>query len=138
VLFKDIINATPDLLRIYDERGARLVLELPPSGIVASIDERAVVLANAVGSGLLVIPLRGTAYGSSIGLPEPQDGVYFVVELSVALTARDRTDLLVCGPAICDVQDRMVGCRGLSVTHHPLAAPPEPRGVSPEDLVSFI
>jgi hypothetical protein len=101
--FAQIVNATPQSLRIYDETGTVIVLELPHNPIdpTASAGERAVRLSDAEVSGVR-IPVHGTTYGQVSGLPEPQDGVFYVVALPVALAAPDRNDLLVWGPAVRD------------------------------------
>ncbi len=104
------------------------MLELPRNDAdpIARAGERMVRLSDAEVSGVKVA-IHGTAYVQLTGLPEPRDGVTYVVALPPAILATDRDDLLVCGPPVRDNQGRMIGCKGLSVPNHPVAAHPEPR-----------
>jgi hypothetical protein len=125
--FKQVINTTPHDQDVYDDTGERIVLVLPKSDISARAGEQMVRLSDAVVDGV-PIPVYGSAFGRGTGLPEPRDGVFYFVALPVALVmGKDRHDLLVCGPAVRDEKGRMIGCKGLSVPHHPVAALPEPR-----------
>jgi hypothetical protein len=113
-----------------------MVLELPRNHAdpIARAGERTVRLSDAEVSGVK-IAIHGTAYVQLTGLPEPRDGVTYVIALPPAILATDRDDLLVCGPAVRDDQGRMIGCKGLSVPHHPVAAHSEPRRfLNKEDL----
>lgn len=65
-----------------------------------SVDSRGIAVTRAV-------------YGDITGLPEPQEGVIYIVSALVALAAR-REDVLFPGPAIRDAEGRIVACRGLS------------------------
>jgi hypothetical protein len=133
--FGQVINATPHPLRIYDAEGKRIVLVLPVSEIIIRAGERLVTLSDADVNGI-EIPVYGAAYGSPnavdhddhpVAVPEPREGVFYVVALPPALAASTRTDFLVCGPAVRDPEGRMIGCMGLTVPHHPIAAQDEPR-----------
>ncbi len=126
--FNKVVNATPHPLRVYNETGTRVDLELPRNDAdpIARAGERTVRLSDAEISGVR-IAIYGTAYVQLTGLREPHDGVTYVVALPPAILATDRDDLLVCGPPVRDDQGRMIGCKGLSVPNHPVAAHPEPR-----------
>ncbi len=91
----------PLLFRVYDETGARIVLELPRNYAdpIARAGERMVRLSDAEEAGVKVA-IHGTAYVQLTGLPEPRDGVTYVVALPPAILATDRDDLLVCGPPV--------------------------------------
>jgi hypothetical protein len=126
--FTQVINATPHPIDVYDGAGERIVLELPhnPEDPIATCGERTVRLSDAEVSGVNVA-VYGSSYAGVTGLPEPREGVWYVVALVVAIAAPDRTDLLVCGPAVRDGKNRMIGCKGLSLPRHPVAALAEPR-----------
>jgi hypothetical protein len=119
------INATPHTLHVYDMDSEEAVLELPKSHIVIRLGERFVRLDDTALHGHQ-IPMHGCSYGdlkaqdhdgNAVEVPEPQDDVFYVVALPVALAAPARTDFLVCGPPVRD-DGRMVGCRGLTVPHY--------------------
>lgn len=144
--FGQVQNATPHPLDVYDAGGTDIVLTLPTSDIVIRAGERTVTLSDAVVQGVS-IPMHGSAYGSlaavdhdskPVALPEPAHGVFYVVALPVAIAAPNRTDFLVCGPAVRDADGRMFGCKGLSVPHHPIAARDEPRQLGKRDAGKLI
>jgi hypothetical protein len=146
VQFPEVINATPHPLPVYDTDGEEIVVELPTSGLVITAGERLVTLSDAIVFGAR-IPVHGSAYGSPaaidrrgnpIDVPEPRDGVFYVVALAAALSAPTRTDFLVCGPAVRDEHGRMIGSRGLTVPHHPVAAHPFPRALLTRDVGELV
>ena len=135
--FGQVINATPHPLDVYDESGREVVLVLEASDVLARAGERSVRLSDTEIDGI-TIPIHGTSYGQVTGLPDARPGVFYVVALPVAIAAPERTDLLVCGPAVRDEANRMIGCKGLSVPHHPVAAHAEPRRLDQSQIAELI
>ncbi len=80
--FNKVVNATPHPLRVYNETGTRVDLELPRNDAdpIARAGERTVRLSDAEISGVR-IAIYGTAYVQLTGLREPHDGVTYVVAL---------------------------------------------------------
>lgn len=124
--FNEVINAALDSLDIYDETGTRIVAVLAPARFLVQAGERRVRLSDKEVAGVR-IAVYGTERKQVTGLPEPRDGVWYVVSQYVADAALDRTDLLVPWPLVWDEAGQMIGCKGLSVPHHPVAAHPESR-----------
>jgi hypothetical protein len=54
-------------------------------------------------------------FGELEGLPEPIEGVFFIVSRIVREAAKDRTDLLVPQGLIRDENGQPIGCESLSV-----------------------
>lgn len=108
-----IINLTPHEIRVYP-LGYTLMddaVVLPPSGQVARVTMTP-VLADVIGPIDLV---RNTA-GPVTGLPEPVDGVLYVVSALVRLATPHRKDIASPGELIRDTNGQPIGCRGLVVT----------------------
>lgn len=61
------------------------------------------------------IKITKQTFGEVTGLPEPRDGVYYIVSKIVAQACPDRHDLLIPGPAVKGEDGRPIGCNGLSV-----------------------
>lgn len=54
-------------------------------------------------------------FGEVVGLPEPEEGVAFIVSRMVAAAVPERHDLYIPGPLIRDAEGVVVGCSGLSI-----------------------
>lgn len=65
--------------------------EIAPSGQVATVSVKSVQVGSVNG-----IPLFRSEYGDIVGLPEPQDGVLYLVNMLVGQrgAAEGRTDLI--------------------------------------------
>ena len=53
-------------------------------------------------------------FGAVEGLPDPEEGVVWIVSRVVAEAAKERDDLLVTDDAVRDDQGRIIGCRALA------------------------
>lgn len=109
-----IINLTPheivfckdgDAERGYDYDVVKVV---PACGLVARLTGK----NNRIGE-IDGIPIFKTVYGEVAGLPEPQDGVVYVVSTLVKQRCRDRKDVLVPVGLIRDGMGNIIGCTGL-------------------------
>lgn len=106
-----ILNLTPDVLNIINDFGA--VLEIPASGKVArctQTEKFVGILPNA-------IPVTKQEFGEVEGLPAPEPETILVVSRLVAEQVRDRVDVYVPGPLVCDDEGRVIGCKGLSALY---------------------
>ena len=83
---------------------------IDPSGTVARCTQTEEVIGSVDG-----IPLTRQTFGAVTGLPEPEEGTWFLVSRMVAAAVPDRHDLLIPGPLVRDDRGVVVGCRGLSV-----------------------
>lgn len=104
------INLTPHELNLFDEEGEELVKTLESSGEIA----RVAVVNRKIGEDSLV-PLFITEYGEVEDLPEPQEGVIYIVSFLVRQAASHRRDLASPGDLLRDSEGRPIGCKGLSV-----------------------
>lgn len=89
--------------------GYDVVADIPSSGM-ARVEARTEVVGS-MGS----IPLTRSVYGEVTSLPEPSDGVSYIVSRLVASALPDRNDLLVPGQLVRDEQGRVIGCGSLEV-----------------------
>ncbi|MCE7081139.1 hypothetical protein [Streptomyces sp. ST2-7A] len=107
----EIINLTPHPITVLDHDGS-LIREIPPSGQVARLTAERQDAGDLAG-----IPLGITTYGDNAEMPEPREGVRYVVSLvtALALAGSDRDDLLVVDQEVRDGTGRIIGCRGLAV-----------------------
>ncbi|MDD7029296.1 MAG: hypothetical protein PUI49_07115 [Prevotellaceae bacterium] len=103
-----LINLTPHIINIVAEDGTRL-RDIEMSGIIARVGQREEVIGNLDG-----IPVTRQVFGEVMNLPEPQEGVAFIVSRLVAVAATDRDDLFIPGPMVRNDQGQPCGCKGLS------------------------
>jgi len=107
-----IKNLTPHTINIITEKGT-LIREFPSEGIA-----RASQFQEYVGN-IGRIELVKTSFGAPIGLPDPEEGVYYIVSLATANAARENgrevKDLLLTSDPVRDDEGRIIGCRRLAV-----------------------
>lgn len=96
-----IVNLTPHTININD-------LVIPSSGIARAKQESKQV--GEIGR----IPVYNTVYGEVENLPEPQDGVIYVVSALTAQAVPDREDVYITFGAVRDADGRIIGCTGLA------------------------
>ena len=99
----DLVNLTPHRLNIHTDGGLRV---LPSDGVarVASVS----VAADPIED----IPTCRTTLGEVTGLPDPQEGVIYIVSGMVA-GAAPRPDVFSPGDLVRDDSGRPIGCKGL-------------------------
>jgi len=103
-----IINLTPHPVTVVSQDGGTAHVFMP-SGTVPRCREDVVIIGDLDG-----IPLVRKSLGQVENLPDPQEGVYYIVSLAVAQAAR-RPDLLVPDDMVRDEQGRILGCRRFAV-----------------------
>ena len=104
-----LVNLTPHDITIRLEDGDRII---PASGTVARVTTSQVPAGTVDG-----IPVSAQTFGQIEGLPDPQDGVVFVVSAIVLAAAKEagRTDVVApdTARAIRDDAGRIVAVPGL-------------------------
>jgi hypothetical protein len=108
-----LVNLTPHPLVIFAGGGQ---ITVPPSGTVARVREVVEDVGELVLDDGTKVPLRRKFLSSEIeGLPEPQDGVVYVVSYLAAQVAwsQGRTDVMATGDPVRDEQGHIVGVKSL-------------------------
>jgi hypothetical protein len=117
-----LINATPHVITIVSKQGVQqdskkqflaetveVVKEIPSSGILPRVS-----MSNEDAGEIDGIPIQSVLYGDIQGLPEPQEGVYYIVSGLVAQAASKigRKDCLAPGALVRDKNNPSVilGC----------------------------
>jgi hypothetical protein len=119
-----LINATPHSITLVSRRGVEqdskkqflakaeaveILREIPPSGIIARVS-----MVNSPAGEIDGIPIESVIYGEIEGLPEPQEGVYYIVSGLVAAAAAKigRVDCLAPGALVRDKNNPslILGC----------------------------
>ena len=97
------VNLTPHEVNIGD-------LDFPASGTVA----RVVVEHQEIGEHAGV-PLLVGSYGEVSNLPEPEEGVLYIVSAAVRTALPERKDLGSPAHLVRDEEGRIVGCLALEI-----------------------
>lgn len=103
----NIINLTPHAINIYNA-DRNLVATVEPSGTVARVEANRQLVATVEG-----VPFYRTTYGALSGLPEPQDGVIYVVSGMARSAVPGRSDLWQPGELLRNEAGQPIGCIGL-------------------------
>lgn len=103
----EFVNLTPHALNIHS--GGK-VITLPPSGIVARVAQT--FQHDYLKSQEFGIDIFETNYGEVENLPEPKQGIIFIVS-GLVKQAVKRQDVLSPGELVRDSQGRPTGCKGL-------------------------
>jgi len=125
-----LINATPHSITLVSRRGVEqdskkqflaeaeaveILREIPPSVILARVS-----MVNLPAGEIDGIAVESVTYGEIEGLPEPQEGVYYVVSGLVAAAAAKigRVDCLAPGALVRDKSNpgTILGCLFLQVS----------------------
>jgi len=105
-----LMNLTPhEVVLVRGE--TRLII--PPSGTVARVASDRRVVATIEVDGLRV-PINEVVFGQVENLPDPAEGVFYVVSALVARALPERQDLLVPDDTLRDERGQIVGARALA------------------------
>lgn len=108
-----IINLTPHGVNIVSATGSP-VAEIPASGNIARVSVRTETAGSIAG-----IPTVKQIYGKVEGLPEPSEGIYYIVSALVVAAARaeGRTTANLLTPAeqVRNEAGAIIGCRSLNL-----------------------
>lgn len=99
-----IKNLTPHDINLVLSDGQ--VVTFPSEQPVPRVSSKTVSDGNIDG-----YPLTRTEYGEVENLPEPEDGVYYIVSALVAGRCPNRTDLVIPNEQVRDDKGRIIGCR---------------------------
>ena len=110
-----LVNKTPHVLNLVTEDGARISLEpVLPTPRVSSSSVKTASYTIADGEGTEhVITREAPTFGEIVDLPEPEEGVIYVVSMLVAARAKGRTDLVSPGRQLRNEAGQVIGCAGL-------------------------
>ncbi len=103
-----ILNLTPHPITICDGNGVK-IREIPSSGLVRL--KAVTVPAGAVNG----IPVTKTEFGQAEGLPDFQEGTYYIVSQLVKTALPGREDLLVPAEVVRDASGVIIGCKSLGI-----------------------
>ncbi|WP_405316974.1 hypothetical protein [Faecalibacillus faecis] len=104
----EIINLTPhDVTVILD---GNVTKTIKSSGTIARCSQTSKELGP-----LGDIPLVATIFGDVVGLPDPQDDVWYIVSRIVMNALPLRRDLLVPNDLVRDNDGNIIGCRSFSI-----------------------
>ena len=111
-----IVNLTPHPINMVG------LGEIKPGGKPARLEETTEIIGsitvdateNPNAKTAVVIPLIQKQMGKITDLPDPQDGVVFVVSLPVAQAAH-RSDVLAIGESIRDDKGNIVGAKSFAM-----------------------
>lgn len=107
----NIINLTPHKINIVDEEGN--VVKIFESSGVARAAQKDVEIGTLEG-----IQIIETDFGKPIGLPEYNQGTYYIVSALTAkaasLSGRNTRDLLLTGKTVRNSDGQIIGCQALA------------------------
>ena len=110
-----LVNKTPHVLNLVTEDGAKISLEpvLPtPRVSSSSVNTASYVVTDSDGVKHEIMR-EAPVFGEVVDLPEPQEGVLYVVSMLVAARAANRTDLVSPGRQIRNEAGQVIGCGAL-------------------------
>jgi len=109
-----VVNLTPHAVKVVDEHG-KTVLELakPAEGTVLP---RVGVESSLEGHIDWGVPVFKSKLSAVEGLPEPKEGVAYLVSTMVRTASPDRQDLVSPGELVRDADGKPVGCKGLTIS----------------------
>lgn len=110
-----LVNKTPHPITLVLEDGAKITLEpVLPTPRVSSSSVKTASYTITDGEGTEhVITREAPTFGEIVDLPEPEEGVIYVVSMLVAARAKGRTDLVSPGRQLRNEAGQVIGCAGL-------------------------
>jgi len=107
----NVVNLTPHEVTVVDER-QNVLVTIASSGVARASQTDEVIGTIQVGD--QTVTVVKTVFGEVVDLPEPAEGVAYVVSIITANAARaqGRTteDLLITSGPVRDAQGRIIGC----------------------------
>lgn len=80
--------------------------------IADMIEEKAKELEISVDE-IISVPIYTTHYSEVVDLPDPHDGIVYIVSSLVATRVHDRDDVFIPDDSVRDDRGRIIGCRSL-------------------------
>ena len=106
---KMLLNFTPHPITIVNADG-KIMRTIESSGLV-----RLKTSTVSAGFSLQDIPVTTTQFGEPEGLPNYNEGVYYIVSQIVKSALPSRKDLLVPAEVVRDEKGNILGCRSLGI-----------------------
>lgn len=103
-----VINMTPHAVTIVNQDGQIIKSYEKGEGLIRLAVKTVADAPLADGT-----PTSKTVYGEPQGLPEYQDGTYYIVSQLVKNALPERSDLLVPAEVVRDENGNIVGCKSL-------------------------
>lgn len=101
-----VMNLCPHDVIVYDREGNEVVY--PASGFVARCSTSTDTIGEVNG-----IPVIRTKMRSVDGLPDPADGICYIVSFAVAEKVPEREDVFYPARSVRDGKGTIIGCRAL-------------------------
>jgi hypothetical protein len=106
----EIINLTPHEITVVASNGD-VLMKIPASGNVARCSVSRTVIGKLNG-----IPVAKSVMGQVESMPEPKEGVVFIVSRVVAEALKGvRDDLIIPDDSVRDAEGKIIGCKGFAV-----------------------
>ena len=105
-----LVNMTPHPITIVGVDN-KIVLSIPVSGTQIRLKVSTETLSETI----LGVPVSKTVFGEPEGLPEFQEGTYFIVSQLVKSALPNRSDLLVPAEVVRDTNGNILGCKSLGI-----------------------
>ena len=102
-------NCTPHTVNMVDDN-QKLVLSIPKGDVVPRLAQSTEEVGDVCG-----IPLTATVFGEVQGLPDSEEGVYFIVSRLVMTACPNRKDLVVPNEVVRDADGNIIGCRSFAI-----------------------
>ncbi len=126
--FKKAVNLTPHVINfiayynieiVQDEFGTseyiteERIYPIEPSGTIARCKVERKEIDSFIFGWDITIPLTKTRFGEVEGLPEPKEGVIYIVSNIVAQAVPHRDDVFFPDDLVRDENGKVIGCRAL-------------------------
>ena len=111
-----LFNATPHKIVVYaSSNSTKPTVIIEATGVVARVSSMMTEVDHSVGD-LLRIPVSRAEFGDVVGLPEPTEGIVYVVSGmvldAVGRAQPERKDLLAPGELLRSPDGQILGCIG--------------------------
>ncbi|GAB2515904.1 hypothetical protein HNR10_005260 [Nocardiopsis aegyptia] len=124
-----VVNLTPHVVTVVDAR-SRVIQRWPRAPEPARVEAVRVPVRGAAGvpAGVPLVAERRTR----ANLPEPQEGVWFIVSSVVGSAHPERRDLLVPSDLVRDGKGVVTACRSFVISGTPVRAGPDQARTAPD------
>lgn len=111
----ELINKTPHVINLVCEDGTKIGLDpvLPTPRVSSSSVKTASYIVTDSDGNEHEVMREAPVFGEVIDLPEPQEGVIYIVSMLVAARAVGRNDLVSPGRQLRNEAGQVIGCAGL-------------------------
>ena len=104
-----IINMTPHSINVMNQNGESILI-IQPSGNLIRLAQKTETVGEING-----IPLTKNTFGEPEGLPEYEEGTYYIVSALLKTALPERKDLIVPSEPVRDEAGRIIGCRSFGI-----------------------